>query len=428
RAPHPNPESSLRRVLNVVGLVLIGGSFIFIEFEHHPGFITVFTVLGTVMIIAFSGGRDLVTRLLASKPFVAIGLMSYSLYLWHYPIFAYARHIQTDITVTDKLIWMALSLALAIPSYRFIEKPFRNRQLVSQRGLWSTTIVLAGLLVAFSLFVIQDKGSRQRFADLETLYGINEFDTRTLKQESYDILAALAEEHGFGPSMPLQASEYESSQLWYSANPDTHKVLIVGVSASIDLFNALYLNQHRLPLFEFARFGISKELRPENVDSLLAAPNFRRADTVLVYMAINGPTVERYQNFVRNLAASGKEIVIVSHPAAFKSKNNESLFDWFLQHSSSTRIDPRELDHLYFQNQDRRSVFLDAIVQALAEELSLPFMNMWDLVCDEQRETCSAITPDGYRTFYDHVHWTTEGADFFGRRIAERGWLETLRQ
>ncbi|MEM1155962.1 MAG: SGNH hydrolase domain-containing protein, partial [Pseudomonadota bacterium] len=77
---------------------------------------------------------------------------------------------------------------------------------------------------------------------------------------------------------------------------------------------------------------------------------------------------------------------------------------------------------------DRRSVFLDAIVQALAEELDLPFINMWDLVCNEQRKSCSAITPNGYRTFYDHVHWTVEGADFFGRRIAELGWLERLRQ
>ena len=68
-------------------------------------------------------------NILSSKIFVSIGLISYSLYLWHYPIFAYARitdFIQGDIF---KKIFIALIIIiLSILSYFFIEKPARNKK------------------------------------------------------------------------------------------------------------------------------------------------------------------------------------------------------------------------------------------------------------------------------------------------------------
>lgn len=174
-------------------------------------------------------------------------------YLWHFPIFAFTRNFQTDISVYDKLAWIALTFALSIFSYRFIEKPFRNRQTISMRQFWGVTAGISLLIVVFSLYVIQDNGSRHRFSNLELLYGVNEFDTRILKNRSYDVLGALAEEEGFAPSLPLEPSEYESTKLWFSSNTETHKVLIVGVSSSMDLFNAFYLNAESFPGYEFAR-------------------------------------------------------------------------------------------------------------------------------------------------------------------------------
>ena len=63
--------------------------FIFNKSTLHPSIFTIFTVLGTGIIIFFKNGQGVIKNFLSSKPLVGIGLISYSLYLWHYPVLAF---------------------------------------------------------------------------------------------------------------------------------------------------------------------------------------------------------------------------------------------------------------------------------------------------------------------------------------------------
>ena len=80
------------KTLPALGLIMIVGSFImFGDNTPHPSLLTAFPVIGTMLLIRFSSPNEPLTRLLSTKPFVAIGLISYSLYLWHFTLFAFAR-------------------------------------------------------------------------------------------------------------------------------------------------------------------------------------------------------------------------------------------------------------------------------------------------------------------------------------------------
>jgi peptidoglycan/LPS O-acetylase OafA/YrhL len=73
-------------------LLLIGHSILFFNDEmFHPSFYTLSPIIGVCLIIWFSNKNELITKILSTKLFVGIGLISYSLYLWHYPIFAFSR-------------------------------------------------------------------------------------------------------------------------------------------------------------------------------------------------------------------------------------------------------------------------------------------------------------------------------------------------
>jgi len=126
---HRNKYKPLNLILPTVGLILIGHSVLFFNTEIlHPSFYTLSPIIGICLIIWFSNKDEPVTRILSSKLFVGFGLISYSLYLWHYPIFAFARIGDVGQLGIIKLLILISTLVLSIVSYFFIEKPARNKK------------------------------------------------------------------------------------------------------------------------------------------------------------------------------------------------------------------------------------------------------------------------------------------------------------
>ena len=116
-------------LLSLVGLALILGSvFVYDERTPFPSLYALAPVGGTVLIVLFAGNGTWVARLLSTPILVGIGLISYSAYLWHQPIFAFARIGGVD--PGDGLVMGGLALAsfgLAWVTWAFVEQPFRNR-------------------------------------------------------------------------------------------------------------------------------------------------------------------------------------------------------------------------------------------------------------------------------------------------------------
>ncbi len=96
-----------------------------------PGFSAVWPCLGTALIIYAGGGlasnhqQPLVNRLLSLQALTFTGLVSYSWYLWHWPVFAFDRYLQGAPEPTHALVLIIASYVVAILSWRFIEQPFR---------------------------------------------------------------------------------------------------------------------------------------------------------------------------------------------------------------------------------------------------------------------------------------------------------------
>ncbi len=123
---------ALRDVVGVLGLTAILSVVIFYDPERiEPWLTTVPAVFGTVLlIVAGQGDRSLVSRAFATSIPVGIGLISYSLYLWHWPVLVAMRH-QTgriDLTPQEAAFGIIASLVLAWGSWRFIEQPFRRKE------------------------------------------------------------------------------------------------------------------------------------------------------------------------------------------------------------------------------------------------------------------------------------------------------------
>lgn len=132
---------AIDELMSWLGLALIAWAvFVFDENTPFPGFYALIPTVGTALIIIFTTKETLAGRLLGSKIAVAVGLISYSAYLWHQPLFVFARHRSLHEPGPGLLLALAaLSLILAYFSWKYVEAPFRRKGTFSRKQIFSFT-------------------------------------------------------------------------------------------------------------------------------------------------------------------------------------------------------------------------------------------------------------------------------------------------
>lgn len=137
---------------STVGFFFISVSiFLFNKETFTPSYLTLLPTIGTALVILFSKKNTLINKILSNKILVTLGLISYSLYLWHYPIFVFARLNSPDIlTKLDYINLIILSLLISLLSWKIIETPFRNKNLIKKQTLFSLFFLSTAFLIVVS--------------------------------------------------------------------------------------------------------------------------------------------------------------------------------------------------------------------------------------------------------------------------------------
>lgn len=142
------------QTVSLIGFLLINYAiFSFDKSTPFPSIYTLIPTLGSALIILFASPQTLVGRLLGSRLFVGAGLISYSAYLWHQPLFAFAR-IATfnNLSGAILIILVIFSFVAAYLTWRFIEQPFRSKAKIGSIFFFVVAICSSFLIIAFGLF------------------------------------------------------------------------------------------------------------------------------------------------------------------------------------------------------------------------------------------------------------------------------------
>ena len=152
-------------ILAITGLTaIIFSIFFYDELTPFPSVYSLVPVIGVVLLILFADNKTWVARLLGSKVFVGIGLISYSAYLWHQPLISFYRKlfgINLDTVTACSLIIITFSLAFL--SWRFIEKPFRDVNQFNRRNIFISALLACTLIGAINLFFVLTNGVEYRY-------------------------------------------------------------------------------------------------------------------------------------------------------------------------------------------------------------------------------------------------------------------------
>lgn len=415
----PSDSGIGERVLPVFGLYLVAyGALFFDSKTPHPSFHTIVPVLGVALIIGFASKNELIGRILGSKIFVWIGLISYSAYLWHFPIFALSR-INKVPTNYDKFEWIFITLILSIFSYFLVEKPFRGDKVSAQKFMLITFIFSA---VAIAL----------------ATYAINQFDYKNVEDNSRSHYQSILDKGAFLEVWRDQAMR--EKHLTDFDQSDSKKVLIVGNSHGIDFFRALSSSS----IFRGIDFGlISQNRNTDNyqiscfynylVEGLEScgekgvifddlSEKFEKADLIVLKTRWQKEDLDVVGPIIDILKKKRKEILIVGN--AFEQRNEIVIREFLLNEKRlPNEADLRVLKKEVFRTAQHKNVNeIDKELEKLAFDKGVSFLSTKNLFCDYVDESCEIFTADNYLILWDYGHLTTKGAVYLGGVISEKKW------
>lgn len=165
--PQTDRQSALQDFKSILGIGLIAAGVFFLDRSRaFPGWWALLPTLGAFLVISAGANATLNRRLLAHPALVFVGLISYPLYLWHWPLLSFARIVIGETPPTGvRIALVALSILLAFMTYRFFEKPVRAPRPHLARGPVATgpkgiVILLAAALTALGIAGLTAQGGR----------------------------------------------------------------------------------------------------------------------------------------------------------------------------------------------------------------------------------------------------------------------------
>jgi peptidoglycan/LPS O-acetylase OafA/YrhL len=427
-------QRGLCEILSVAGLVMIlWAIFRFDEQMAFPGINALVPVLGTFLILVF--GKDTrVGQMLGQAPLVMIGLVSYSAYLFHQPIFAFARHAAAaEIHLWVMLILSVVTFALAYLSWRYVEQPFRKRSQVGQTAIFvgSAAGIAAFLVVGLVGTVNRDWVTNIRLAAAPA-------EARATFRYPSDL---------FEQRVAMVQSFRDVATSQFKSDPETTKILIIGDSVAADLFIGLMLQSDRLPGLQFRRARLDDRCMMaaanvllgslsanqdaadcgEDIGSLASDDRLTEADVVVLNAHWRQRPNDRPDSgaiaLAEVLADRGKTVAMVG---LLSIKEGPSI-DFLAMTKGMTR--PEANKYTY------RTLRWNAIgepneaVRRFSEsQPNVHYLDKLALFCDDESEECTLYDSEGNLLFGDDVHVTVAGAVYFARRAIDQGWLTGLLQ
>lgn len=217
-SPNREPHSFVAEASSLIGLIALISSIIWLdETIPFPSVYGLMPTVGTALIILYATPENFVGRLLANRAFVGIGLLSYSAYLWHQPLFTFARHLSVGEASEYLLLGLGvLSFLFAYFSWRFIERPFRQKGRFSRRQVFSFGLLGTVIFVIIGVSGSGMNGAPERFggAERKVIEFSSEVYTEKLYNEGYRMRLCFLEPQQEGSAFADECLSYSVPFLW----------------------------------------------------------------------------------------------------------------------------------------------------------------------------------------------------------------------
>ncbi|AXI40691.1 acyltransferase family protein [Sulfitobacter sp. SK011] len=377
-----------------------------------PGASAVPPVLGSMLVIVFANDKSMIGKVLSMRLLVSVGLISYSLYLWHQPVFALVRHRFGNQSFDDHAVWLIfLSFGLAVASLWVFERPFRYwanlRQLYLSMGALVVFMVVAGLWIDAAidrdLTKIPSYARALKFAPADVIAYSEGRDTHMP-------CSGNAQSFGFNYCDFGDVSAEKSLVVWGDSLSGALLYGINEVSKEHGLQGTLYTANGCPPIIGLKNTAVaqcSEKTHAEILNRILQLPNVRNviiignfegavtAENVKVNGQPTSITAARQQIFraVSEIHSTTAAMVyLVEQGLTFP----EPVAINYIQNSNRDGFKPQETPR------ERHLAMVEK--QKFLAEVTDGFLTTIDFFCNAK--TCPSVDDDGKMVIYDRNHLT----------------------
>ena len=377
------------RIINLVALILIIFPIFFINIIDLQYVLRILVVIGASLLLieTYNVKECPISKLLKTKYLVFIGIISYSLYLWHVPIYSIYRDFFTfEQNVYENLFLITLSILISYISFKFVETPFRNSKKINRKLLYSC--FFSGIIFFTSFGVIGHK-----------LNGFEEIKSNNLPIEKKDFYISFMHERE-------KLSKFKK----IPKNTNNNHILVIGDSLANDVVNSLSTQE----IFS-ERLILNGPCFSKLIDNLNACG----IDLdLLLKKSLNASRVILSSDFVNEKSQSGALKLY-----KFLKKNNINTnvvgsLNFKYISSSSYRFAKYN-----FYNEHRKFYFkniqpnVSEVDKFLKDNIAEDYIEKLNFFCDTKIRECEIYDEYSKPLFYDTKHLTVHGLSYFGKYL-----------
>ena len=417
-----NSNSKISVWLLGLGVASLISALVLLNNEvRHPGPWTLIPVGATSLIIWYGDGKNWISKILSSKILVGAGLISYSLYLWHQPLLAYIRISKWNFLFeSQKMILIIVIIGISYLSWKFIENPFRNPQIISNSKFYKIILTSSSVLFIMALGSQFTNGfASWRFTDRKlSLLDYSEYPGAKFMSEGRCMVPFNFDSSKYDIDQCRKLFGSKISSNWIIWGDSFAAALFPGISKAIHQDQFIQMTASGCaPIFNFSQPQLPKCITiNERFFSLIP----REAPVKILLVG----------NWVRYIWIKNFDVALTQTLQRLKKENFEifvvgllpewepSLPEQMVEYMKNLNLAPEYLP----TSQLTKLEEIDENIKNICAKENVKFFSILSKTCQGSKCRANLAKPDAVQPLlvaWDYGHPTSEGSDYYGKLIKE---------
>lgn len=424
-----HPTGIFAEALSVIGIIFLFWSLFSIsEQDVFPGLNAIPPTLGAALLIISGYGQSTIaSKVLSFKPLVWIGLISYSAYLWHWPLLTFLHYIDIYVNITVGVLVIIITFILAWLTYKYVETPFRRSSSVPALQVVLRCFIVPTAVsgfIAAAVLVTNGYGMRNYTG---YKYELESVQSNTRAAYKYDYVCqrsqiTIADINSAKCVIGNPDDQYPQILLWGDSNA-SHYVGMLASFAKEGSFSFRNIEHSSCPpLLDDPRPFIGAKYEISCPASLeIIKQNIANYQVVIIsanwvkYYSVSEEFIKVFRKTVKQLADNNKLVILIGKVPVFRSYDRLCREKRIAMPFMKCEMTPPE-------PLNEKVAIVNEQLKSIAKSIpNVEYYDVIDILCPNG--DCSAYDADGVPMYYDKSHLSLDASWKIGTRILEEEGL-----